>query len=159
MKILLPVDGTELSLHETRFALRLVQEGLRAEFVLANVQEPATLYERLTARDNAEMLANVAQGAGESMLAPAAQLLEAAGVPYQTTVLSGDAVPAILEVIESHGCDMVVMGSRAMGSWLNAIEGSTASKLTHDSPVPVLVVQPPQLDTVDDEEQDAATEG
>ena len=30
MKILLPVDGTDLSLHETRFALQLVREGLKA---------------------------------------------------------------------------------------------------------------------------------
>ena len=49
MKILLPVDGTELSLHETRFALQLVREGLRASFVLANVQEPASFYEIVTA--------------------------------------------------------------------------------------------------------------
>ena len=44
MKILLPVDGSGLSLHEVRFALRLVKDGLKASFVLANVQEPASFY-------------------------------------------------------------------------------------------------------------------
>ena len=53
MKILLPVDGTYLSLHETRIALQLVREGLKASFVLVNVQEQATFYEIVTAPDPA----------------------------------------------------------------------------------------------------------
>ena len=53
MKILLPIDGTELALHEVRFALRLATEGLKASFLLANVQEPASFYEIVTAHDAA----------------------------------------------------------------------------------------------------------
>ena len=53
MKILLPIDGFELSLHEVRFAIRLVREGLQAQFLLANVQEPASLYEMVTLPDPA----------------------------------------------------------------------------------------------------------
>ena len=41
MKILLPVDGTHLSLHEARFALQLMRNGLQASLLLVNVQEPA----------------------------------------------------------------------------------------------------------------------
>ena len=37
MKILLPVDGSELSLEAVRFAIRMVLAGLRADVVLANV--------------------------------------------------------------------------------------------------------------------------
>ena len=59
MKILLPVDGTELSLHETRFALQLLREGLKASFVLANVQEPASFYEMVTA-DSPELIEGAA---------------------------------------------------------------------------------------------------
>ena len=55
MKILLPIDGSELSLHEVRFAIRLVREGLQAQFLLANVQEPASLYEMVTLPDPAAL--------------------------------------------------------------------------------------------------------
>ncbi len=158
MKILLPVDGSALSLHETRFALRLVQEGLKAEFVLANVQEPASFYERLTARDDQEMLSNVALEAGADSMAASAKLLESFNVPYETAVLTGDPVPGILELVETYACDMVVMGSRALGSIRSAIEGSTSSKLVHDSPVPVLLVKPPEVEDYDLEEQDAPAE-
>lgn len=143
MKILLPVDGTELSLHETRFALRLVQEGLRASFLLANVQEPASFYEIVTAQ-NAQLIENAAQEAGEDLMAPSAQLLRDAGVDYETAVISGDPAQAMLELIEIHNCDMVVMGSRALGIIRRALEGgSTSQRLVQDSPVPVLLVKPP----------------
>ena len=51
MRVLLPIDGSELALHEVRFAIRLVQEGLRADFLLANVQAPASLYEMVVVPD------------------------------------------------------------------------------------------------------------
>ncbi|WP_028602263.1 universal stress protein [Ottowia thiooxydans] len=143
MKILLPVDGTELSLHETRFALRLVQEGLQASFVLANVQEPASFYEIVTA-DDPQLIENAALEAAEDLMAPSASMLRDAGVSYETAVISGDPAPAMLELIEIHGCDMVIMGSRALGLIRRALEGgSTSERLVQDSPVPVLLVKPP----------------
>lgn len=143
MKILLPVDGTELSLHETRFALRLVREGLSASFVLANVQEPASFYEMVTAQDM-QLIDNAAQEAGEDLMASSALLLQEAGADYETAVISGDPAQAMLELIEMHRCDMVVMGSRALGVIRRAFEGgSTSRRLIQDSPVPVLLVKPP----------------
>lgn len=144
MKILLPVDGTALSLHETRFALRLVQQGLRASFLLVNVQEPASFYEMITAKDPA-LIEGAAQEAGTDLIAPSARLLDDAGVPYETAVTSGDPAQAIRELIADRRCDMVVMGSRALGPIRRLIEGgSTAFKLVEQSPVPVLLVTPPQ---------------
>ncbi|MBY4594247.1 universal stress protein [Ottowia caeni] len=153
MKILLPVDGTELSLHETRFALRLIQEGLRASFVLANVQEPASFYEMVTAQDP-QLIENAALEAGEDLMAPSAQLLQEAGVEYETAVISGDPAQAMLELIEIHGCDMVVMGSRALGLIRRALEGgSTSQRLVQDSPVPVLLVKPPVVEDAEELEE------
>ena len=66
MKILLPIDGTELALHEVRFALRLATEGLKASFLLANVQEPASFYEIVTAHD-AAVLETISHSAGTQL--------------------------------------------------------------------------------------------
>ena len=146
MKILLPVDGTELSLHETRFALQLVREGLKASFVLVNVQEAASFYEIVTAHDPA-LIEDAAMEAGEDLLAPSARLLTEAGVPFETAVASGDPAHAMMDLIEIHGCDMVIMGARALGPWRRMIEGESVSqRLVHDSHVPVLLVKPPVED-------------
>ena len=55
MKILLPVDGSDLSLEAVRYALRMAQDGLQINVVLANVQEPANLYEVLVAHDELDL--------------------------------------------------------------------------------------------------------
>lgn len=142
MKILLPVDGTERSLHETRFALKLLQNGLQARFVLANVQEPATFYELVTWQDPT-LIAGAAQEAGQDLMAPAARLLHEAGVPFDSAVVAGDPVQSMLDLIDEHGCSLVVIGSRALGPIRRLIEGgSTSERLMHYSPVPVLVVTP-----------------
>ena len=39
-----------------------------------------------------------------------------------------------------------------------ALEGSTSSKLVQDSPVPVLLVKPPEVEDYDIEEQDGPEE-
>ena len=143
MKILLPVDGTELSLHETRFALQLMREGLKSSVLLVNVQEPASFYEMITA-DTPELIEHAALEAGEDLIAPAAELLRAAGVAFESAIVQGDPAQAMLELIEEHHCDMVVMGTRALGPirrWLEG--GSTSQRLVHNSPVPVLLVTPP----------------
>jgi nucleotide-binding universal stress UspA family protein len=142
MKILLPVDGTELSLHETRFALQLVRAGLQADFVLANVQAPASFYEMVTAQDPG-LIEDAALEAAEDLMAPSAQLLRQAGVAFETAVVSGDPAHAMLELIEIHRCDMVVMGARALGPIRRLIEGASVSRrLIDDAPVPVLLVPP-----------------
>lgn len=146
MKILLPVDGSDLSLHETRFALQLLREGLRASFLLVNVQEPASFYEIVTAQ-TPELIEGAALEAGEDLIAPSAELLRAAGVAFDSAIVQGDPAQAMLELIEEHACDMVVMGARALGPIRRMLEGgSTSQRLVQSSPVPVLLVTPPPED-------------
>jgi nucleotide-binding universal stress UspA family protein len=143
MKILLPIDGTELALHEVRYALRLVTQGLQARFLLVNVQEPASLYEMVTAPDPV-VLESVSHAAGEHALQAAQALLSAAGVSFELAVVTGDPAHAVLELIEEYACDMVIIGSHGMGLLRSALQGSVAQTLIHDSPVPVLLVKTPE---------------
>lgn len=150
MKILLPVDGSELSLHEVRYAIRLVDEGLKASFVLANVQEPASFYELVTAHDPV-VLEDVAQAAGHHQLETAEKLLREAGIAFESDVVSGDPAHAMRDLVETHAIDLVIIGTRARGLLRTAIEGSVAQSLVRDTPVPVLLVKPPEEpESVDD---------
>ena len=134
LKILLPVDGSEAALDAVRHALRLVGNGLSASFVLANVQEPANLYEMMTAHDP-EVLRQVSSGAAEHLLAAAEPLLAAAGVSWEREIASGDPGPVLAEMIERHGIYAVVMGARGAGA------GSVSHWLLTHGPVPVTVVR------------------
>lgn len=142
MKILLPVDGSNAALDAVRFAIRLAREGLPIQCVLANVQEPATLYEMVVAHD-AEVLHEVSDAAGAHAIAPAEALLRSAGIDCAGEVASGDPGHTLVELAETHGCEMIVMSARGMGALRQALLGSVSQSVLHSSPVPVLLVKPP----------------
>jgi nucleotide-binding universal stress UspA family protein len=134
MKMLLAVDGSPASLAAVRHALALRAAGLAAEFVLANVQEPPSLYEVVTAHD-AAVLSDVRRAAGADLLAPAEALLDAAGASWESEVAGGDPGHLIVELAENYGCEHIVLGSRA-----GAPARVALSVLSH-SPVPVTLVR------------------
>jgi nucleotide-binding universal stress UspA family protein len=141
MKILLPVDGSPLSLEAVRYAIGLVREGLKSTFVLANVQEPGTLYEVLTAH-NAEVVENVRVAAGVHLLQAGEALLTEAGIEYEIEVASGEPSHTLVDIAENFGCDAVIMGAWGAGPDSSAPLGSVALALVRSSPVPVTVVRP-----------------
>ena len=97
MKILLPVDGSDVSLAAVRFAVRLARTGLRVKAVLANVQEPASLYELLVAHD-ADVIDRISAEAGAHALAPAEALLKQAGMAYEMEVAKGDPAHTLIDI-------------------------------------------------------------
>jgi nucleotide-binding universal stress UspA family protein len=163
MKILVPIDGTELSHAALRHVIELVREGLRAELFLANVQPPASLYEWMRA-PNPDALGHIAEAAGEHALQTAESLLKEAGLDATELLVTGDPTHALLELIESEGCDAVVMGSHGGGGLLSAFQGSVSQAILHGSRVPVTLVKPPEPadepaageEAVADEEDEAA---
>ncbi|HSQ73718.1 MAG TPA: universal stress protein [Rubrivivax sp.] len=136
MKILLPVDGSADALAAVRHALALVRDGLQADFVLANVQEPASLYEMVVAHDP-DVIVHVRSDAGADLLLPAEALLEAAGLSYESEVAGGQPATVLVDLLENYGCDAVVMGARGAGSG----SASVATALLQRSPVPVTLVR------------------
>nr|WP_315478809.1 universal stress protein [uncultured Rhodoferax sp.] len=141
MKVLLPVDGSELSMEAVRLALRMRQDGLNLTAVLANVQEPASLYEMLVAHDP-DVIDQVSAEAGLHALQPAQALLDAAGVDYECEVAKGDPAHTLIDISERFGCDMVVMGARGTSALRSAMLGSVSNEVLHASLVPVVIVKP-----------------
>ena len=122
MKILIAIDGSQVSHHEVQHALQLVRNGLQASFVLANV----------------------AFGAGTDALAESVRLIEQAGVSYTTEVISsGNPAQSIIELVHLHGCNLIITGTRAQSRLRNVLGGSVSRELIDDAPVPVLVVKLP----------------
>ena len=144
MKILLPVDGSELSLEAVRFAVRMLLAGLHGEVVLANVQEPPNLYELVTAHDP-DVIDQVRAEAGLHALLGAQALLDAAGVEYECEVAKGDPAHTIVDIAERFACDLIVMGARGQSARRSAMLGSVSNEVLHASAVPVVIVKPDAL--------------
>lgn len=140
MKVLLAIDGSTHALQAARWALCQAADGLASEFVLVNVQEPASLYEVVTAHDTA-VLEQVRTAAGADLLQPAEALLEAAGMDFESEVAGGVPEHLIVELAENYGCHAIVMGARGMGSPVDGGLGTVALAVLAHSPVPVTVVR------------------
>lgn len=143
MNILLPVDGSAVSLEAVRFAVRMARSGLDVSAVLANVQEPATLYELVVAHDP-EVIAQVSAAAGAHTLQAAEALLKEANIPYQSEVASGDPAHTILDIVERFDCDLVVMGASGTSTLRSALLGSVSNEVLHAANVPVMIVKSSQ---------------
>jgi nucleotide-binding universal stress UspA family protein len=141
MKILLPIDGSEGALDAVHHALRLVHAGLRASFVLANVQEPASLYEVLVAHD-AKVIEKVSASAAEHELEAPKVLLRTAGVEFEVDVSDGDPGHMLVDAAERLGCELIVMGARGVGDPRASGLGSVAKSVVDGSAIAVMVVKP-----------------
>lgn len=140
MKILLAVDGSEVALKAVRLAIDMVREGLSATMVLANVQEPASLYEMVAAPDG-EVLRDLGAAAGLDALQAAESLLVNAGVTYEREVASGDPANTIVDIAERFSCSLIMMGASAGGALREVLLGSVSSAVLHASRVPVTLVR------------------
>ena len=141
MKVLLPVDGSEGALAAVRHALRLMRGGLRASFVLANVQEPASLYEVVVAHD-AEVIENVSTAAAVHSLEAAQALMRVAGAEFESEIAHGDPAHMLLDIAERFDCEMIVIGAQGVGTpRRRANFGSVANAVLHGAEVPVMVVR------------------
>jgi nucleotide-binding universal stress UspA family protein len=140
MKILLPIDGSDSALDAVHHALRLVHAGLRASFVLANVQEPASLYEVLVAHD-AKVIEDVSASAAAHELEAPKLLLRTAGVEFETDLSQGDPGHLLVDAAERLGCDLIVMGARGVGDPRGSGLGSVAKSVVDASAVPVMLVK------------------
>jgi nucleotide-binding universal stress UspA family protein len=141
MKILLPIDGSQHALAAVRYAIHLTTQGLRANFVLANVQEPVQLYEVLLTLDP-QVLDQASHAAGVDALHSAQSLLKGAGLVFESEIAAGPPGNTLLAIIERFDCKAVIMSSRATGSLRDALLGSVSHTLLHDCPVPVMLVKP-----------------
>ena len=141
MKILIPVDGSDLSLKALRVAVSLLQQGLSGSLVIANVQEPATLYEMAVASDG-DMLQRVSTAAGVDALEAAEGLLMDLGVVYEREIATGDPAHTIIDIGERFACDMIIMGARGVSAMRSALLGSVSNEVLHGAQVPVMIVKP-----------------
>jgi nucleotide-binding universal stress UspA family protein len=65
----------------------------------------------------------------------------AAGVPLDTHIVAGHAVPSIVEFIEREHCDLLVIGYMGHSALYNRLIGGTTDRLVELAPCQVLVVK------------------
>lgn len=141
MKILVPVDGSEHSLHALQYALDLTELLKQPpQLVLLNVQ-------RSVAQGNvklfidAETIDDYEREQGMQALQDARNLLEGAGLSYQYHLSVGQPAEAILRYAAAQGVSGIVIGAHGEGGLGKRLLGSVVAQVLESSKLPVTVVR------------------
>lgn len=94
-----------------------------------------------------EVSAATIQEAEDSLVA-LATTLRARGLETSHTVLRGRPADALLDWIDRHRPDLVIVGNRGVSPFERALLGSVSGELVDGSPVPVLVARRPTIERV-----------
>ena len=141
MNILLPVDGSESSLHAVRHVIAMNEQYRDPiEVHLLNVQLPVAsgaVKMFISQQQLKEFYCDEALVA----LKDARALLDQAGVSYQHHIGVGDVAGTIVTYAKEKQCRQIVIGTRGRGSFAGALLGSVATKVVHLTDIPVLLIK------------------
>jgi len=142
MKILVAVDGSKYSIDAVRFlTTNLTWAREQPQIELLHVHAPVPKLSGLGAVIGKKQLERYYQEEGGEALAAAKQLLDAAKLPYNATILVGPPSETIVAHAKRWRADLLLIGHRGASAAANMVLGSVASKLLQLSPVPVLLVK------------------
>jgi nucleotide-binding universal stress UspA family protein len=140
LKVLIAVDGSDHSMVTVRRVSELAPKLAELSARLVNVQPETLNYESHhgAVEDGA---VRGERALGERLLAQERKLLDAAGIPHESSVELGDPAEAIVRVAAESGCDMIVLGSHGLSGVASLLLGSVAMKVVQQAKVPVLLVK------------------
>ena len=142
MKILLAVDGSKNSLDAVQCLIEHAdwyREPPQVELVTVHL--PVPKLPGMGAAVGKKQIADYYQQEGEQKLAAARRKLDAARIKYQARVLVGPVAETLVKHATRERCDLICIGTRGMSELGKALVGSTATKVMHISPIPVLLVK------------------
>ncbi len=141
-RVLVPYDGSPPAALALEYALRLGRQGAALTVLTAVNQVPviAQSSTSVTAFDPTPLL-DALDEQGRDLLAAAQQKCRDAILEPSIELSHEPPVPAILDAIREHSCDLVVMGTHARQGLQHMFIGSTTEGVLRLSEVPVLTVR------------------
>lgn len=145
-KILVPVDGSKVSLKAAKFAVELAKQT-EASLTLLSVNDkrffveqivPASVSPTHVTESVEDYLKQVAQFATDAVI----KLCEREDVQYKVVIREGHPVEEIVNEATKAKVDLIVMGSHGKSALKAAVLGSVTYGIMHkNTKIPVLIVR------------------
>jgi len=140
MKILVAVDGSDISLRAVKHVIALNRELARpAKVTLLAVDPPP--FPGVERRIGANATRQFHEESLESMLRDARRSLSRAKLELTERAEVGEIAETILKVAKQDGADLIVLGSHGRSAVKGILLGSVSSKVLAQSEVPVTIVR------------------
>lgn len=138
--ILIPVDGSESSNRAVKAAIKAAHEFGGATLHLLTVHAPI-VSGNVKRFFSIEALDDYYQDEGRNALLPAKAILDEAGVSYSEKIAVGPVAITIADYAKKNECDLIIMGTRGLGSVTGLVLGSVATKVLSLVDIPVALVK------------------
>ena len=140
MKILVAVDGSDISLRAVKHVIALNRKLARpARVTLLAVDTPP--FPGVESRVGSKAIRQLHEESLESMLKAARRSLSRAKLRLNERAEIGDVAATILRVAKQDGVDLIVLGSHGRGAVKGILLGSVSSKVIAQSDLPVTIVR------------------
>ena len=135
-KILVPLDGSSNSFRGLDVAIHMARESHATitGLYVAAITKPRT-------NDKITPLEKILLGHAQKIMKKSKLKATQKGILFFDRVSYGDDGKRIVEVAEKQNFDLIVIGSRGMGSAKEFFLGSTSNYVLHKSKKPVLIVK------------------
>jgi nucleotide-binding universal stress UspA family protein len=135
--IVVALDGSAYSLKALDYARELGEKHGSKLILLHAFQSTSDL----RGTEGFNQMVGKRKQKGETIIKDAVNRLGPVSLDVEEDLLEGPAAEAIISVVESRHADLVVMGTRGMGSLTGLVFGSVSTKVVHHAPCPVMVVR------------------
>ena len=137
-KVLLAVDGSEHALHAARTAADLARAMKSKDFRIVVVYDFIPPY---LGEPNMQNAINARLEDAKAILENAVKTVGQLPCKIHTELIEGSHAQAIIDVATTRQSDVIVMGSRGLGTLAGLLLGSTSQKVVGHAPCPVLIVR------------------
>jgi nucleotide-binding universal stress UspA family protein len=135
--ILLSYDGSEHAMGAAKIAAQLaLQQEQPFLWVVCVVEEAPDLFHEPF---QSQLIAS-RSAKGEALIDAAAEMI-GDQIEVRRQLLFGDPAECIINVAETRGCDLIVMGTRGLGPLRGLLLGSKAQKVVSLAKCPVLLTK------------------
>jgi nucleotide-binding universal stress UspA family protein len=137
-KVLLAVDGSDHALHAARLAADLARTMKSKEFRIVVAYDSIPPY---LGEPNMKYAIDARMKEAQSILQAAVEAVGDVPAEIYTELIEGSSADAIINVAVTRASDVIVMGSRGLGTLAGLLLGSTSQKVVSHAPCPVLIVR------------------
>jgi nucleotide-binding universal stress UspA family protein len=144
-RIMVAVDFSEISMRLVRYALDLSPK-LKAEVHLVHVinQRDIEAIRKVAEVTSAISLPEQIEARREDLLGALGAILSELDAPPEVVgrhVTTGVPYEALISAIHNMDIDLLIMGTRGQGKFAGMLFGSTAARMLHKCPVPLLTLR------------------
>jgi len=136
MNILVPLDGSKYSEKALLHACDMAK-NYKSRLILLYVVEKSITFNLLDKKEYLEILRKF----GNKVLIRGKDIATQHGIDSKIIIKEGNIVNEIIKLVKNEKCNLIIIGSKGLGSTARFFLGSVSNKLANNSPCSILIIK------------------